>query len=120
MYLGTNAGTSETLQIHSDQGTGTGSICIKSDAGGLTLNPATFVTVGGNAANAAEMRMFEDTDNGCNYVALKAPNVSTSYTITLPTAVAAASCYVLTSTCAGVTSWAAAAGGGVPNPFFFA
>ena len=111
IYLAPNAGTSETIQILSDQGTGTDSICIKSDAGGITLHPGTFVTVGGNATNAGEVRILEDTDNGSNYVALKAPNVSTSYTITLPTAVAAASCYVLTSTCAGVTSWAAASGG---------
>jgi hypothetical protein len=110
--LTADAGTSETIVLHADQGSGTGSICLTSDAGGITLNPGTFVTVGANATNAAEIRMFEDTDNGCNYVALKAPNVSTSYTITLPTAVAGGNCYVLTSTNAGVTSWAAAAGGG--------
>jgi len=109
--LTADAGTSETIILHADQGNGTGSICLTSDAGGITLNPATFVTVGANATNAAEMRMFEDTDNGCNYVALKAPNVSTSYTITLPTAVAGTCGFVLTSTTAGVTSWAAAAGG---------
>ncbi len=111
--LTADAGTSETIILHADQGNGTGSICLTSDAGGITLNPGTFVTVGANATNAAEVRMFEDTDNGCNYVALKAPNVSTSYTITLPTAVAGTCGFVLTSTTAGVTSWAAAAGGDV-------
>jgi len=109
--LTADAGTSETIILHADQGSGTGSICLTSDAGGITLNPATFITVGANATNAAEVRMFEDTDNGCNYVALKAPNVSTSYTITLPTAVAASCGLFLKSTCAGVTSWAAAGGG---------
>ena len=107
------AGTSETIILHADQGSGTGSICLTSDAGGITLNPGTFVTVGANATNAAEIRMFEDTDNGCNYVAIKAPNVSTSYTMTLPTAVAGGNCYVLQSTNAGVLSWAAASAGAV-------
>ena len=111
--LTADAGTSETIILHADQGSGTGSICLTSDAGGITLNPGTFVTVGANATNAAEIRMFEDTDNGCNYVAIKAPNVSTSYTMTLPTAVAGGNCYVLQSTNAGVLSWAAASAGAV-------
>jgi hypothetical protein len=109
--LTVDGGTTSSIAIFNDTGSATGSICLKSDAGGITLNAGTFVTVGGNATNAAEIRMFEDTDNGCLYVALKAPNVATSYTITLPTAVAGGNCYVLTSTNAGVTSWAAAAGG---------
>jgi autotransporter-associated beta strand protein len=111
IYLRANAGTSETIKIHADQGNGVGSICLTSDVGGITLNPATFVTVGGNSTNAGEIRMFEDTDNGCNYVAIKPGNVSTSYTMTLPTAVAGTCGFVLTSTTAGVTSWAAAASG---------
>jgi len=105
--LTADAGTSETIILHADQGNGVGSICLTSDVGGITLNPATFVTLGGNATNAGEMRIFEDTDNGCNYVAIKSPNVSTSYTMTLPTAVAGTCGFVLTSTCAGVLSWAA-------------
>ena len=109
--LTADAGTNETILIHADQGSGVGSICLTSDDGGITLNPATFVTVGGNATNAGEIRILEDTDNGSNYVAVKAPNVSTSYTMTLPTAVAGTCGFVLTSTTAGVTSWAAAAGG---------
>jgi len=109
--LTADAGTSETIILHADQGSGVASISLLSDAGGITLNPATFVTIGGNATNAGEVRILEDTDNGCNYVALKAPNVSTSYTITLPTAVAGTCGFVLTSTTAGVTSWAAASGG---------
>ena len=116
--LTADAGTSETIMLHADQGNGVGSICLTSDAGGITLNPATFVTVGGNATNAGEVRILEDTDHGSNYVALKAPNVSTSYTITLPTAVAASCGLFLKSTCAGVTSWAAASGGSATKEFF--
>ena len=111
--LTADAGTSETIVLHADQGSGVGSICLTSDAGGITLNPATFVTVGGNATNAGEIRILEDTDHGCNYVAIKSGNVTTSYTLTLPTAVAGGNCYVLLSTNAGVLSWAAASGGAV-------
>ena len=44
-------------------------------------------------------------------MAIKSGNVTTSYTLTLPTAVAGGNCYVLKSTNAGVLSWAAASGG---------
>jgi hypothetical protein len=111
--LTVDSGTTSSIAIFNDTGNATGSICLKSDVGGITLNPGTFVTVGGNATNAGEVRILEDTDNGSNYVALKAPNVATSYTITLPTAVAGTCGFVLTSTTAGVTSWSAAAGGDV-------
>ena len=67
--------------------------------------------MGGNATNAGEIRLFEDNDHGCNYVAIKPGNVTGSYTMTLPTAVAASCGLFLKSTCAGVLSWAAAGGG---------
>ena len=73
------------------------------------------MTVGGNATNAGEIRILEDTDHGCNYVAIKSGNVTTSYTLTLPTAVAGGNCYVLQSTNAGVLSWAASSGGTTIN-----
>lgn len=38
IYLHANGGTSETIKIHSDQGTGVASIEIASDVGGLTLS----------------------------------------------------------------------------------
>ncbi len=41
IYLHLNAGTSETLDIHSDQGTGDTSVNIRSDSGGITLNSGT-------------------------------------------------------------------------------
>lgn len=37
IYLRANAGTSETIQIHADQGTGVASINVLSDVGGITL-----------------------------------------------------------------------------------
>lgn len=37
IYLRANAGTSETVRIHSDQGTGAASVHLESDVGGITL-----------------------------------------------------------------------------------
>lgn len=52
-------------------------------SGGLT-SPA---TVAGNSTAGAEIRLPEDTDNGSNYVALKAAdNIASNVTFTLPAA----------------------------------
>ena len=40
IYLRANGGTSETIKIHSDQGTGASSIQIKSDVGGIDMDSA--------------------------------------------------------------------------------
>jgi hypothetical protein len=48
---------------------------------------ASPVTVAGNSTAGAEIRLPEDTDNGSNYVAIKAPNaLAANVTFTLPTA----------------------------------
>lgn len=48
---------------------------------------ATPFTVVGNATAGAEIRLPEDTDNGSNYVALKAPDtLASNLTFTLPSA----------------------------------
>lgn len=45
----------------------------------------TPVTVVGNSAAGAELRLPEDTDNGTNYVAIKAPdNIASNATLTAP------------------------------------
>jgi len=45
----------------------------------------TPLTVIGNATAGAEIRLPEDTDNGSNYVAIKAPDsLATNVTVTLP------------------------------------
>ena len=80
--LTADAGTSETIILHADQGSGADSICLTSDAGGITLNPGTFVSVGGIADG--EIRLFEDTGAGCNYAAIKVQDMAASYTLTLP------------------------------------
>jgi fibronectin-binding autotransporter adhesin len=106
--LTADAGTSETIILHADQGSGTDSIHLLSDAGGITLNPGTFVTIGGIADG--EIRLFEDTGAGCNYAAIKVQNMSASYTLTLP---ADDGCCgeALTTNGSGLLTWAATAGG---------
>ncbi len=39
IYVHANGGTSERIRLHADQGTGTDSILLESDAGGIHLNP---------------------------------------------------------------------------------
>ena len=106
--LTADAGTSETIILHADQGNGTGSICLTSDAGGITLNPGTFVTIGGIADG--EIRLMEDSGAGTNYVAIKAQDMSASYTLTLP--VDDGCCgEALTTNGSGTLTWASAGGG---------
>ena len=52
----------------------------------LEINDGNFVGVGGNSTAAGEIRIFEDTDNGSNYVGLSVGNVSTSYKLVFPNA----------------------------------
>ena len=52
----------------------------------LEINDGNFVGVGGNSTAAGAIRIFEDTDNGSNYVGLSVGNVSTAYTLTFPNA----------------------------------
>ena len=43
--LTADAGTSETIILHADQGSGAASICLTSDAGGITMTASSAVTV---------------------------------------------------------------------------
>ena len=54
--------------------------------GSVAINPAGFVSVGGAATQAGEIRFLEDTDNGSNYIALRAGTIGSNVTLTLPTA----------------------------------
>jgi hypothetical protein len=70
---------------------GTAGQFLKTDgAGNLSFDSLSFSTplaVIGNATSGSEIRLPEDTDNGSNYVALKAPDTITSnLTLTLPSA----------------------------------
>lgn len=59
----------------------------------------------GTSSQAAELRLYEDTDDGNNYTALKVGTQAGDITYTLPTAAPSVSGYTLTSTTAGVMSW---------------
>jgi len=49
LYLHVNAGTSETIKIHADQGAGSGSIELTSDAGGIDVNAAGLISLESSA-----------------------------------------------------------------------
>jgi len=52
----------------------------------LEINDGNYVGIGGNAAGAGEIRIYEDTDNGTHYTGFKAGNNTASVAYVLPTA----------------------------------
>ena len=78
----------------------------------LTAGSASSLTLG-TASSAAGAVIYKNATNA-NTVTIQSGVTSASYTLTLPTAVAAVTGYVLSSTDAGVLSWVA--GGGMTNP----
>jgi hypothetical protein len=55
----------------------------------VTINGDGVVDVGGNSSSAAKVRLYEDTDNGTNYIDLIAPaSVTSNQVLTLPNATA--------------------------------
>jgi len=71
---------------------------------------ATFkgsVVAAGTATSAADLKLYEDTDNGTNYVSLKAPAaISANVTWTLPTADGTSNQALITNG-SGTLSWSA-------------
>ena len=85
-----------------------------------TYSLATPLAVVGNSTAGAELRLPEDTDNGSNYVALKAPDtLSANITWTLPSA-DGTSGQVLQTNGSGVLSWTTASGGSASAPLTLA
>jgi hypothetical protein len=83
-------GTTTALTIGTNQtATFSGNVAVNGTltaSGGLP-SLATPLAVVGDATAGSEIRLPEDTDNGSNYVALKAPNaLAANLTLTLPTA----------------------------------
>jgi hypothetical protein len=94
---------------------GTAGQFLKTDgAGNLSFDSLSFSTplaVIGNATAGSEIRLPEDTDNGSNYVAIKAPNtIASNLTLTLPSA-DGTSGQVLQTNGSGVLSFAGVSGG---------
>ena len=88
---------------------------LKTDgAGNLSFDSLSFSTplaVIGNATAGSEIRLPEDTDNGSNYVAIKAPNtIASNLTLTLPSA-DGSSGQVLQTNGSGVLSFAGVSAG---------
>tara|TARA_R100000654_G_C2675937_1_gene126711 strand:+ start:387 stop:971 length:585 start_codon:yes stop_codon:yes gene_type:complete len=55
--------------------------------GSVAIAPAGHVSVGGGSTQSGEIRFLEDTDNGSNYVSLKAPaTLGSNVSFTLPSA----------------------------------
>ena len=52
----------------------------------LDINDGGFVGIANGATSSGEIRFFEDTDNGSNNIGINAGSISSSFTLTLPTA----------------------------------
>jgi len=81
-----------------------------SDTGGATFTGS--VDVAGTSAAGSNIKLYEDTDNGTNYVAFKAPDsIASNVTWTLPSA-DGTSGQILSTNGSGTLSWATDGGGG--------
>ncbi len=79
-----------------------------SDTGGATFTGS--VDVAGTSTAGSNIKLYEDTDNGTNYVAFKAPDtIAANVTWTLPSADGTSS-QVLSTNGSGTLSWATASG----------
>jgi hypothetical protein len=79
---------------------------------GVTFTQTTPLTVPGTASATGEIRLAEDTDNGTNYVGLKAPaSISADVSWTLPAADGSSGQFLSTNG-SGVLSWSSPAGAG--------
>jgi hypothetical protein len=84
-----------------------------SDTGAAVFTGALDVL--GNSTAGSNLKLYEDTDNGTNYVAFKAPDtIAANVTWTLP-ATDGTSAQVLQTNGSGVLSFATVSGGGSPG-----
>ena len=104
IYLRANAGTTETIKVHADQGTSESSVQLLSDAGGVDIDAAAAkdVSISGGQVSLASK------DDAASAIALTA-NIGTSETIVVTnTQGTAEGAITLTSTAGGVDINAAA------------
>jgi len=79
-----------------------------SDTGGATFTGS--VDVAGTSTAGSNIKLYEDTDNGTNYVSFKAPDtIAANVTWTLPSADGTSN-QVLTTNGTGTLSWSTASG----------
>lgn len=80
IYLHANAGISETIRLHSDQGTGAASVHLESDVGGITLTSGLassdavniVASAGGVDVDAALDIVLTSTENAADSIYLRA------------------------------------------------
>lgn len=70
IYLHANGGTSETIRVHSDQGTGVGSVNLLSDVGGITVTATGLAT--------ADAINFEAVAGGIDWNSALQSNIDSS------------------------------------------
>lgn len=96
-----NLATLTTTQLNSDltlDPNGTGSVQVNAS---VSINGGDI-----SISNQGDLRLFEATANGTNYIAMQAAaNMTSNYTITWPAAVSAVAGYVLSSDASGNLSW---------------
>ena len=93
------------------QANGSTKLTVTSSGVSITGGIASPLAVTGNSTAGAEIRLPEDTDNGSNYVALKAAdNIASNVTFTLPSA-DGTSGQVIQTNGSGTLSFATPAGG---------
>lgn len=96
-----NAGTLTTTQANQN-------LSIDPNGTGV-VEVLSSTTINGdlNVANQGDLRLFEASGNGSNYIAQQAAaNMASNYTITWPAAVSGTNGFVLTSDTSGNLSWA--------------
>ena len=81
--------------------------------GNVVLDPhgTVMVRIAGNTTRAGQLQIFEDTDDGSNYVGLKAGTIGTSLTFTLPITDGTAGDALITNG-SGTLSFTTISGGG--------
>jgi hypothetical protein len=102
-----------------DNGLATDTISEETSAAGVTVDgvllkdttvTANTIKASGTSSTQGEVQLFEDTDNGTNYVAIKAPaSIASDVTWTLPNADGTAD-QVLKTDGSGALGWATAGG----------
>ena len=106
--IGTGA-AARTITIGND--TGASGLVLTTGSGNATVNTPSLDIKNGSTSGAT-IALYEDSDNGSNYVALKAPStIASNVTWTLPNADGTAN-YVLATDGSGALSWAENSSGG--------
>lgn len=72
---------------------------------GIFSTSAGNLSINGTSSGAAQVKLYEDTDDGTNYTAIKPGTQAADVTYTLPTATPGSNGYLLSSTTGGTLSW---------------